>query len=81
MRSFSIFRVSMWLERLYWSNQTSANIFGVLTGSVQKKCEILRKIHVVHGVVEFNEVDSPHLLGPCLYDQFFIATVINIDVS
>ena len=32
-----------------------------------------------YGVIEFNEVDSPHLLGPCLYNQFFIATSIIID--
>jgi hypothetical protein len=54
--------------------------WSALTGGVQKKCEILRRIQVSYGVVEFNEVGSPHLLGPCLYNQFVIATVINIDV-
>ena len=33
-----------------------------------------------YGVAEFNEADSPHIVGPGIYDKFLIATVINIDV-
>ena len=60
------------ISKYFWSALTAAG--------VQKKCEILRKIHVSYGVVEFNEVDSSHLLGPYLYNKFVIDTVINIDV-
>jgi hypothetical protein len=60
------------IRKYFWS---------ALTGGVRNNCEIMRKIQVSYGVVvEFNEVDSPHLLGPCLYNQFVIATVINIDI-
>ena len=68
------------LRVLLVKSDISKYFWSALTGGVQKKCEILRKIQVSYGVVEFNEVDSPHLLGPCLYNQFVIATVINIDV-
>ena len=70
-KSLRVLLVKSDISKYFWSALTG--------GVIQKNCEILRKIQVSYGVVEFNEVDSPHLLDPCL-NQFVIATVINIDV-